>query len=175
MSTLALMAALAMFGGCATMHHLGLWSDGGFDSFHGVSFGDSYYDVRTRFPGAQPQTSPYGAEALLLSNIGDAGVHYDSVVYEFTYRGGMQLVMARFSASSTATLYNELLQAFGRPGEGGATASMPPCKSHLQWQFRGGETVSFNGPERRLILLGPGGKPLKQDVELREQSALYGA
>jgi hypothetical protein len=50
--------------------------------------------------------------------------------------------------------------------EPSSTVGAPPV---TVWAMPSGETVSYEVSSRRLIILGPAGQMLKQDIDLRER------
>jgi hypothetical protein len=160
---------LVLTSSCAAMHTLGLWSVPGIESFHGVSFGDTFYDVQVRYPGGSPETSPYGAQALRLNGIEEDGIHFESVIYEFAYRAGMQLVMASFDSSQTRAIHHWIVQEIGPPSRSGGPRAESSEMS--TWTTLNGETVILDPQSHWLVILGPKGGPLRPDIRLRETNA----
>jgi len=137
-------------------------------SFLGVRFGERLSSVRLRYAAGRVETSPYGAEAYRLSGVAADSVRYETVIYEFTEEGGMQLVMAKFSASSTEAVFRQLHRALGAANSvkprGGAS---DPQAVLAWWQLGGGGQVRFSGRRRVVVMLGPEGAALTHDIELR--------
>ena len=160
---------LMLTGSCAAMHKLGLWSAPGIESFHGVSFGETFYDVQMRYPAAAPETSPYGAQALRLSGVENDGIRYEAVIYEFAYKTGMQLVMASFNPTQAGAIHHWIAEEIVPPSlSGGSGAASSGIST---WTTLNGETVILNAQSHWLAILGPKGQPLRPDIKLRELNA----
>jgi hypothetical protein len=139
----------------------------GLNSFMGVHFGDSLDEVERRDPKGSPQTSPYGAPAYMLENVSSGSIDYQDVVYEFSEKSGMQMVIAHFAPSAGADVYQQLQTTLGAPSSAGATT--PDATSvEASWQLPDGGSVLFSGPSHRLVLIGKDGGSLKTDVRLRD-------
>jgi hypothetical protein len=134
-------------------------------SFLGVRFGTSLAQAQNLYPLGSAETSPYGADAYRLSGVGFGEANYESVAYEFTPTHGMQLVVARFSPESGDPILSELKKSLGTPVESGASDSP---RSVATWAAPNGVTVTFDGPNRWLVLIGPYGTALEPDVKLRQ-------
>ena len=137
-------------------------------SFMGVSFGDQSTDVAARFPQAVPETSPFGAETLRLSDVKSGSVTYKTVVFEFLWHGGgMQLVMVRFAPSYGTAIAGDLTQRLGTPR---LTESAGPHPTpEAQWHLADGTNISLNSSMGRLVIVGPSGKILTDDIRMREE------
>lgn len=153
------------------MHRIGLWAPEGIDSFAGVDFGDSYHDVQVRYPSGEPQTSPFGAQAYRLAHVEYDGVPFQSVIYEFVHGSGMQLVMARFAGRHSAVLYRSLRKQLGPPEM--ASASSNPADKSSGWRLDDGTMISFDGHDGWLVILGPKGDVLRQDIKLTQEDAAF--
>ena len=137
-------------------------------SFMGVSFGDQLSDVAARFPQAVPETSPFGAETLRLSDVRSGNVTYKTVVFEFLWHGGgMQLVMARFAPSYGTGIAADFTQRLGTPGLSESTG--PHHGVEAQWHLPDGTNISLNTAIGRLVIVGPSGKILSDDIRMREE------
>jgi hypothetical protein len=137
-------------------------------SFLGVSFGDLSPDVSARFPKAVPETSPFGAETLRLSNVRSDGVVYKTVLFEFLWHGGgMQLVMAKFDPVYAAPALGDLTRRIGPPTLSKETS--PGSTPDKQWRLPDGTSISFNASLGRLVIVGPAGKILSDDIKMREE------
>jgi hypothetical protein len=157
--------------GCAVVGSNPLVRSGtapGDDSFMGVNFGDSYDQVERRFPIAIPQTSPYGAPALKLENVTSQGIEYHDVIYEFAANSGMQMVVAHFTPSANADVYQQLQHTLGAPSSSGANVE-GPATAEASWRLSNGSRVLFSGRYHRLVLVGKHGGALETDVHLRDQ------
>ena len=161
-----LSVALMLASSCAALHKVGLWSAPGLSSFHDVAFGDSFRDTELRFPAAAVETSPYGAQSLRLDDIDNEGVRYQTVIYEFAYKAGMQLVMARFDPALTRAVRRWVVEQIGPPsrssGSGGETSGIST------WTTLEGQTVILNADSNWLAIIGPAGQELRPDIEMRE-------
>jgi hypothetical protein len=136
-------------------------------SFIGVSFGDPSSDVIARYPQAMPETSPFGAAALRLKDVKSGAVVYKTVLFEFLWHGGgMQLVMAKFEPKYAVPIFNELTQRIGAPTLSKSADARTP---RAQWSLTDGTSVSFNGTLGRLVIVGPNGKILSDDIRMREE------
>ena len=133
-------------------------------SFLGVRFGDSLYLVQTRFPSGMMETGVYGADTYRIDNIEVQSIRYEQVKYEFTTYSGMQLVMARFTADSSAKVLGKLVQAIGPPTRQSNLKGSSPIDTEASWELPHGERVIFSGPRRFVAVLGPGGSVLKHDL-----------
>lgn len=136
-----------------------------------VGFGSSLSQTEMLHPLGSRETSPYGADAYTLTNAGAGAVKYESVIFEFTHDHGMQMVLARFAPGSADLLLEELHKTLGTPNSSNESAT--PEQSEASWDTAGGVRVNFIGPRRRLIMLGPYGKSLQSDIELRDQIGDY--
>jgi hypothetical protein len=77
----ALAGALSLaISGCSLMQRTGIWGPLGPDGFYNVHFGDSFTDVRMRYPAGEAQSSPLGANSYRLRDVVDRGVRYDPVI-----------------------------------------------------------------------------------------------
>lgn len=137
-------------------------------SFLDVHFGAQLVEVQERYPMGAVETSPYGAEAYRIERLRADHLRYDTVIYEFTAHTGMQLAIATFAADSTAGVFDELEQALGAPTAQKPSGGRGAESIEATWDLPHGERVSFDGPNRRIEMLGPAGSPLKQDIAIRE-------
>jgi len=136
-------------------------------SFIGVNFGDPSPEVIARYPQALPETSPFGAEALRLKNVKSGTVVYKTVLFEFLWHGGgMQLAMAKFDPKYAAPVFKDLTQRIGPPTLSKAADARTP---RAQWSLADGTSISFNGTLGRLVIVGPNGKLLSDDIRMREE------
>jgi hypothetical protein len=133
-------------------------------SFLNVRFGDSLYRVQNRFPNGSMETAPYGADTYRINNIEVDGIRYQQVKYEFTTYSGMQLVMAWFTADSSGSVLEKLVDAVGAPTEQDSAKGSAAADTKALWQLPHGERVIYDGPKRFVAVLGPGGGPLRQDA-----------
>jgi hypothetical protein len=136
-------------------------------SFMGVRFGESVDRVRRELPDGSLETSPYGAEAYRVENLQIGQVRFDLVLFEFTAGSGMQLVIAHFSAGSAGVVLGQLKSALGDAPHSRSGPGVGPESLLAQWDLPSNEQVTFDGPESRVVLLGPGGSPLRRDIALR--------
>lgn len=137
-------------------------------SFMGVSFGDLSTDIGARYPQAVPETSPYGAETLRLSDVKSGAVTYRTVLFEFLWHGGgMQLVMVKFDPVYAAPILDDLTRSIGQPApqEPAGARAAPDA----QWRLADGTSISFNSSLGRLVMVGPSGKILADDIRMREE------
>jgi hypothetical protein len=137
-------------------------------SFMGVSFGDLSTDVGARYPQAVPETSPYGAETLRLGDVKSGSVVYKTVLFEFLWHGGgMQLVMVKFDPIYASPILDDLTRRIGPPAlSQSAGARTAP---EAQWRLTDGTSISFNSSLGRLVIVGPSGKILADDIRMREE------
>jgi hypothetical protein len=133
----------------------------------GVRFGDSLDDVQRRFPLGSSQTSPYGAPAYKIEDASSGSVEYQDVIYEFSERSGMQMVIAHFAPSANADVYQQLQTTLGAPTSTGAT-NEGATTVEAEWRLSDGSSVRFNGRMHRVVLLGKDGRSLEVDIHLRE-------
>jgi hypothetical protein len=134
----------------------------------GVRFGENTYDVERRFPDGAPETSPYGAPAYKIENVSLGAVDYQDVIFEFSEKSGMQLVVAHFTPSSSAEVYQKLRKNFGPPSSTGGINASDVSTVEASWKRDNGASATFSGPFHRLTLVGPDGAALKTDVRLRD-------
>jgi hypothetical protein len=160
-----LMVALAfVLSGCASTQILPFGAGPGMNSFLGVHFGEQKSDVMGKFPNATEQTSPYGADTIRLNNVNAGAVVYDYVLFEFLWRGGgMQLVMASFKPFYAKTVRHDLEAHLGS-GQA-LTADRSDQHVRLFWHLSDGVQVIFNGADHILVIIGPRGKVLEQDIK----------
>lgn len=137
-------------------------------AFLGVRFGEALDAVQQRHPGGTQETSPYGSPAYRIGNINAGAIEYQSVIYEFTDRDGMQLVYATFAPSWSGDVYRQLEQTLGTPIK--TNGASDPSKVEASWNGKTGEFLTYLGPEHCLAIVGPKGETLRADVALRSQS-----
>jgi hypothetical protein len=166
-ATCALVAALSlMTTGCSSQQGNLFGAGPHMGSFLGVSFGDLRSDVMMKFPTARPETSPYGAETIRLTNVRTSSVMYRYVLFEFLWRGGgMQLVIAGFEPIYANALLGDLQAQLGGPNQVAAAAS--DRRAELRWLLDNGTQVTFDRAEGVLVIVGPRGKVLEDDVAAR--------
>ncbi|HTW88970.1 MAG TPA: hypothetical protein VMD75_13290 [Candidatus Binataceae bacterium] len=171
-----MLTLLAALPGCNTSEPLTSLSKGldplssghNLGPFMGVNFGDLSTDVSARYPQAVAETSPYGAETLRLSDVKSGAVIYKTVLFEFLWHGGgMQLVMVKFEPVYAAAILDDLTHRIGPPAlpESMGTSATPEA----QWRLADGTSISFNSSLGRLVIVGPSGKILADDIRMREQ------
>jgi hypothetical protein len=141
-------------------------------SFLGVKFGDSLVHVQFRMPNGEVKSAPYGADVYEIENYKVDSVVWERVLFEFTDRTGMQLVMARFSASSSTAVLEMLQKAIGEPTRTHQGPGTSSAELDAMWELPHGERVSFDGPNRLVAVVGPAGGPLRQDIELAQTNGL---
>jgi len=176
---LLLLATFVAAGGCSAAGSSSklapTWLDLGtpnLTSFMGVPFGSSIDRVRDKLPDGDFETSPYGADAWRVQHVESGGVRYQEVVFEFSGNMGMQLAIAQFAPGDGASVLTELKHALGEP-----TALRPvsgasdPDALIARWELPHNERVTFNGPDKRVEMLGPAGSPLRHDLVLRRATA----
>jgi hypothetical protein len=166
-ATVLLAAMLAS--SCAALHKIGLWSAPGIGSFHGVGFGDGFRDTELRYPAAVVETSPYGARSLRLDDIDNDGIIYQTIIYEFAYKAGMQLVMAEFDASRTRAVHGWIVEQVGAPMRSGGPRA--EASGISIWTTLDRKTVILNADSHWLAIIGPKGERLRPDIKLRELNA----
>lgn len=168
LAALLLIAALAF--GCAGISTRSLVPFGAANhstAFLGVEFGEPLEAVQRRYPDGTLETSPFGAPAYRLQNMSAGAVDYQSVIYEFTDKNGMQLVYATFAPSWSGDVYRQLQQILGTPLK--TNGETDPSRVEASWQGKGGALLSYDGPEHCLAIVGPNGNPLRADIALREE------
>jgi hypothetical protein len=137
-------------------------------SFLGVTFGEPSSDVTARYPEAVAESSPFGADTLRLSDVKSGGVVYKTVLFEFLWHGGgMQLVMVKFDPVYAAPILSDLTGRIGPPAPAASTDSR--LAPEVQWRLADGTSISLNRSQGRLIIVGPSGKILTDDVRMREE------
>jgi len=141
-------------------------------SFLGVKFGDSLEHVQRTMPKGEVKSAPYGADAYSVENYEVDSILWEHVIFEFTDRTGMQLVMARFSAPSADTVFDMLEKAFGKPARTHQGPGTSASSLDAMWELPHGERISFDGPNRLVAVVGPAGGPLRQDIELSQTNGL---
>ncbi len=141
-------------------------------SFLGVKFGDSLEHVQRTMPKGEVKSAPYGAEAYSIENYEVDSIVWEHVIFEFTEQTGMQLVIARYSASSSVSVFEMLQKAFGTPTRTHQGPGTTPQSLNAMWQLPHGERISFDGPNRLVAVVGPAGGPLRQDIELSQTNGL---
>jgi hypothetical protein len=154
---------------------IGLFRGGGgraLTSFLGVRFGDELYRVQQRMPSGEVESAPYGADALRVDNVTVDSILWERVIFEFTEGTGMQLVMARFSPPSATTVYTMLEKTIGAPTTSRQGAGTSPATLEAIWDLPHEERVSFDGPRRLVVVVGPAGGALKKDIDLAEANGL---
>jgi hypothetical protein len=140
------------------------------NSFLGVNFGDEFTDVQKLYPQALPETSPYGAATLRMDNVSRGGVVYDVVLFEFLWRGGgMELAIARFKPASARAIREKFQGILGPPIMRVAVPSSQLDQAQLAWTLYNGGRVEFDGKLGQLVIIGPRGKLLEDDVKAREK------
>ena len=154
-------------GACAAVSTLGPGGNRDIASFRDVRFGRPLPQTELLYPLGDPETSPYGADAYTLRNVEVDGAKYESVVFEFTHDHGMQMVFARFATGSGDAILEQLRKNLGSPVE--SVAGDLPDQREVTWKTASGVKISFDGPGRHLILIGPYGDSLEPDVNLRRQ------
>jgi hypothetical protein len=164
-----LVAILVAVGGCSIPKGFDPLSSGPhLGSFIGVHFGDELPDVAAHYPQAVPETSPFGAETLRLSDVKADDVVYRTVVFEFLWHGGgMQVVMARFDPTYGKAIFSNLSTRIGPPSLAGTKGSRPLAEA--QWRLPDGTSVSLNNTVGRLVIVWPSGKILTDDIRMREE------
>jgi hypothetical protein len=167
-ASLVLICGLAA---CSAVAPLATSANQGPSAFMGVRFGLTLAQTQQLHPTGDPETSPYGADAYRLADVSVGDAKYDSVVYEFTNNHGMQMVIAQFLAGSGDLILDDLRKTLGAPDTSSDTDSTDGPS--LIWHTASGVNVQFDGPKRQLILLGPYGKSLEGDINLRNQLRDY--
>ncbi|MGH7949055.1 MAG: hypothetical protein ACREQF_07525 [Candidatus Binataceae bacterium] len=139
-------------------------------SFIGVRFGESMVRVQLRYRGGEIETSPNGADAYRLRGVTVGSIKYEMVLFEFSSEAGMQLAFAKFAPASSDEVLAHLKLTFGEPDI--VRQGQAPGSQNLEvvWELPRGERISFNGMQRVVVLLGPGGAGLRQDIRPRLES-----
>jgi hypothetical protein len=132
----------------------------------GVGFGDYYRDAELACPQAAPETSPYGAQSLRLDNAENDGIRYRTIILEFRYNAGMQLVMAGFDPAQTLAVRNWIEEQTGSAS--GSDSSSPGITT---WKTVDGKTVILDNDSHWLAIVGPQGAGLRPDIKLVELNA----
>ena len=138
-------------------------------SFLGVSFGESFDDVRDKYPTGREETSPYGAPAYRIDDVSGGNVRYSTVVYEFADGAGMQLAYAQFDPISANDLLKELKGALGQPVSTRTGLGKTHDRIEARWLLPEGEFVKYDSETDRLAILGPRGGPLRVDIRMRDK------
>jgi hypothetical protein len=154
--------------GCAVVRRVNPFARS-FGPVLGVRFSQSLREVEAQLPNGQPETSPYGADCWRVRNVSDDGIKYQSVIFEFTHRHGMQLAIAWFPKASSREVLERLHGTLGKPSESSAPGKWAARDLIASWRLGDGAAVSFDGPARRLALVGPFGKGLIRDIKLRQE------
>jgi hypothetical protein len=163
----AILLLAPCLGACARLSAFAPAGSRDVNSFMGVHFGRTLPQAEMVHPLGSRETSPYGADAYTLTNVDAGGVKYESVTYEFTSDHGMQIVLARFAPGYEGPIIEQLRKTLGPPGKSDGSGS---GQNQTTWNTASGARVSFDASARRLILIGPYGKPLEPDIALREQA-----
>jgi hypothetical protein len=159
--------------GCGSVRPIPSWNEArrpSLTSFLDIHFGAQLVEVQERYPMGAVETSPYGAEAYRIERLRSEQLHYDTVIYEFTVHTGMQLAIATFAPDSTGGVFDELSKALGAPTAQKQLGASGTDGVEATWELPHGERVTFDGPNRRIVMLGPAGSPLKQDIAIRESN-----
>jgi hypothetical protein len=168
---IVLFFTLSSIAACAAQSPLELEASRGPSSFLGVKFGRSLAEVQKLHPLGSTETSPYGADAFRLTDAVAGEAKYDSVIYEFAPRHGMQMVLVRFAPESRDLIFDGLRKTLGAPDK--ATATDTAEGPSATWKATNGASAEFDGPNHWFILVGPYGKPLEVDISLRSQLQDY--
>ncbi|HLH76012.1 MAG TPA: hypothetical protein VKV28_04310 [Candidatus Binataceae bacterium] len=162
--------ALLMFAGCSL--NSGYGSIPGarqpfLRSFLGLPFGADLAQARQRYPSGMVRTSPMGFTCYQVRGLSGQGIQYPTVLYEFTPQDGMQMVLASFTADSSALVFTRLKKILGSPSRelGGSGADDVPRLA--LWPNRDGGQVRFDGRRQLLIVRNQASKALAQDLSLR--------
>ncbi len=142
-------------------------ADRGPNSFLEVKFGDPLSEAQRLHPLGSSETSPYGWDSYRVIDIAAGAARYQWVIYEFTPDHGMQLVVARFTPDSRDQILQELHKTLGSPNRPDDSGSAEA--SSATWATANGATIRFDWPGRQLVLVGPHGLSLEEDVTLRGQ------
>jgi hypothetical protein len=142
----------------------------GFKSFLGITFGASLRDTRGYYPNGVNETSPMGFPAYHVSGLSSDSISYTDVIYEFDGTNGMQVVVARFAASSTEAVLERLRRLLGEPSQ--HTLTEDQRMADALWLTSSGEEVRFDRSRRVMTVLGPQGANMKKDLQLRMENSV---
>jgi hypothetical protein len=141
----------------------------GFKSFLGIDFGASLRDTRKHYPRGLNESSPLGYPAYHVTDLNSDGIKYTDVIYEFDGTYGMQVVFSRFVPSAADAVLERLRRILGEPTQHTLTSDQKMAEA--LWLTPGGEEVRFERARHLLIVIGPNGKKLRKDVELRLENS----
>lgn len=138
------------------------------ESFLGVPFGASLLEVEQRYPNGLVESSPLGFSSYRLKQLQASDIHYSGVVYEFDGSRGMQIVVAEFSARSTAAVEARLRSLLGRPWQ--KTTGPEGEAETASWVSSNGSHVRFDRARHLLIVQNLPQHRYAEDIELRLQN-----
>jgi hypothetical protein len=141
----------------------------GFKSFLGVKFGDSLRETRSYYPRGIDEASPMGYPAYHVTGLSSETISYPDVIYEFDGDSGMQVVVARFSPSSSDAVLERLRRLLGEPTE--HTLTEDQRMAEAMWLTPGGEEIRFDRARHLMTVMGPNGGNMRKDVELRLENS----
>ncbi|HYB91445.1 MAG TPA: hypothetical protein VEC38_10400 [Candidatus Binataceae bacterium] len=141
-------------------------------SFLGVRFGESLARVEREHPGGAIDTSPYGADLYRIENVQADSAGYESVDYEFTKNLGMQAAIATFSHTASGDVLRSMEAALGAPGVLRPRSAAGPDTLEASWEMPHGAKAMFLGPARKVVMLGPAGSSLRNDIALQASARL---
>jgi hypothetical protein len=144
-------------------------NEGGFKSFLGIHFGDSFKDTRAYYPQGLTEASPLGYAAYHIQNVSSESIQYTDVIYEFDGIKGMQVVFARFAPASADAVLERLRRLLGEPTQ--HTLTQDQRMAEALWLTPGGEEIRFDRVRHLLIVIGPEGAKLRKDVDLRLENS----
>lgn len=169
-SLIWLLAPLLLWSaGCFNIPAPGANQRAGFRSFLGIDFGASMRDARHHYPNGLLESSPLGYPCYHVTGLHSEGIQYTDVIYEFDGDYGMQVVFSRFAPSSADAVLERLRRVLGEPTEHTLTSNQKMAEA--LWLTPDGEEVRFDRTRHLLIVIGPDGKTLRKDVELRIENS----
>ncbi len=143
------------------------------NSFLGVGFGDSIKSAEQVLPAGRNEASPLGLPSYRVNQIEAGGVKYQSVIYEFTARDGMQLVMVRFVQDSATGVLRHLQDTLGPSAYANRRLIRSPYgTAEITWQMPDGSKAEFRGADGELVLIGPHGSYLEPEIQMRQESGV---
>jgi hypothetical protein len=141
----------------------------GFRSFLGVKFGDSLRETRSYYPRGIDEASPLGYPSYHVTGLSSETISYPDVIYEFDGNSGMQVVVARFSPSSSDAVLERLRRLLGEPTE--HTLTEDQRMAEALWLTPSGEEIRFDRGRHLMTVIGPNGGNMRKDVQLRLENS----
>ncbi|GEM_PF-1687448 len=164
-------AALALWAAACFDAHIGMHSTRatGLRSFLGIGFGADLRDAERYYPNGIRETSPLGYPSYHITQASSDGIAYPDVIYEFDGSNGMQVVVARFAPSSADAVLERLRRILGEPTQ--HTVNKEQQMDEALWLVSDGEEVRFDRVRHLLTVLGPQGRNLSKDLQLRIENS----